>query len=78
MPKSNGRPLNRRRKTPKVNRPEPTCSCGGKATRFGLCVRCLDYPMSSLVLQANHIYLPSRADRRSACLSNVLSPRKLS
>jgi hypothetical protein len=63
MPKSNGRPLNRRRKTPRLNDRKQVCSCGGVATKYGKCVRCLDDPTTRLILQASGIYLPSRKER---------------
>lgn len=53
MPKSNGRPANRRRKTVRNPNVVPTttmnakptlfnerCACGGKITRFGECYSC--------------------------------------
>lgn len=60
MPKSNGRPKNRLRKTPKPNSCQKTCACGGKATKYGVCIRCLDDPTRRVMLQAHGIYLPSR------------------
>lgn len=65
MPKSNGRPKNRQRKTPKRARTEALCVCGGKATRYGVCVRCLDSPLATMELQARGVYLPSRKQRRT-------------
>ena len=76
MPKSKGRPLNRRRKTPKPESKMPLCACGGKATKFGKCIRCLDAPLTSLALQAYGVYLPSRAERRAACLTNILQSER--
>lgn len=64
MPKSNGRPKDRQ---PKVQQAKAvsTCPCGGKATRFGVCVRCLDNPPNVLQLQAIGLYLPDRKQRRT-------------
>jgi hypothetical protein len=64
MPKSNGRPKDRMRKTPQVDQVKH-CACGGKATKFGQCVRCMDNPISQAILQVNGIYLPNRKERRA-------------
>lgn len=47
MPKSNGRPKDRMRKTPKPDT-QQVCVCGGKATKYGVCVRCLDDPFPAI------------------------------
>ena len=71
MPRSSGRPLNRRPEHPKPAAQPALCPCGGKATRYGRCVRCLDDPLSNLILQAHGVYLPTRAERRAS-----LSPKR--
>ena len=63
MPKSNGRPKNRQRKTPKVVVEARCPRCGGKPTKLGLCVRCLDDPINTALLQTQGIYLPTRTER---------------
>jgi hypothetical protein len=71
MPKSNGRPANRRRKSPRVDSRQAQCSCGAKATKYGKCIRCLDVPLTRIMLQAHGIYLPSRKERRQMAESGV-------
>lgn len=63
MPRSNGRPADRRRKTPKP--PAPRCMCGGKPTKYGCCVRCLDSTVATMQLQTMGVYLPSRTERNT-------------
>jgi len=65
MPKSNGRPPERLRKSPRIDSMQERCSCGRKAAKYGKCVRCLDDPLMSAFLQSVGIYLPRRKDRRT-------------
>jgi hypothetical protein len=63
MPKSSGRPKNRQPKRPKVERQPALCLCGGKPTRFGMCVRCLGRPEMEVLLRAVGLG-KTRAERR--------------
>lgn len=68
MPKSNGRPKNRLRKTPKLRSYQVKCHCGKRATQYGMCQACLDKPLNRVILQAHGIYLPSKDQRRKRAI----------
>lgn len=70
MPRSNGRPKDRQQKQAAKGEIQ-RCICGGKATRFGVCVRCLDAPVHNLQLQAMGIYPPSRKQRDKRPIAEV-------